>query len=684
MTAKPVVLLGHVRQRALARQRQRRDAVGLVALSVDEGTDTAREYMVPPRATPVSPPRRSATSTRATTTWRPTTTTPSGASTSASSAPNRCSRRCARRSATARRSHYARSLEIGAGTGYFTLNMMRAGLIGQATCSDISPGMLSTLQANAKRLGLKVKTEPADAERLPFEDASFDLVFGHAVLHHIPDLAAGASASSRACSRPAARSLFAGEPSRYGDRLAGVPKRAAGALAPLWRRAIGARPAPPAEGGAPEAALEGFVDVHAFAPGELAHAAQSAGLRDVRVSGEELLANWFGWTNRTLEATRRPARRAVGVAPVRLPRLSAAAGARPPPAGVAAAGGDLLQPDAHGAHRLVAHRLVGDTATARGRRSPSPPEPPPAHPSRSAPPRAPVSSTPEPGPEPAPCMCSSPGMQISIIWKSVGRRQYTAAHAQPTHRGVSAVPAGHRRAADRERAAAHLRGSLPAHDRGVPGARARSSASCGCPRTSSSRSGARARSSACWSATRTGNMDIVVRGTQPFRLIERQDDLPYPAGIVEPLLDSEEELDPDTAQIARELYAELVEQATDKRSERGGAGRARRLHDGGARSSSAPTPSRSCWSCARRTPACACSSCCSGPRSSGWSSSSVPRRVPAPTARCASADPTLPAAAGGRSAELPAVRTAPGRAAPWAVLRSCRRSDTLPDSSRTR
>jgi Lon protease-like protein len=60
-------------------------------------------------------------------------------------------------------------------------------------------------------------------------------------------------------------------------------------------------------------------------------------------------------------------------------------------------------------------------------------------------------------------------------------------------------------------------------------------------------------------------MDILVRGTQPFRLIERQDDYPYPAGIVEPLFDAEEELDPDTAQTARELYAELVEQATDKR-----------------------------------------------------------------------------------------------------------------------
>jgi SAM-dependent methyltransferase len=201
--------------------------------------------------------------------------------------------------------HFPRALEIGAGTGYFTLNLLRAGLIGQATCSDISPGMLSALQANARRLGLEVETEPADAERLPFADASFDLVFGHAVLHHIPDLERALSEFARVLA-PGGTIVFAGEPSRYGDRLASVPKRVAGALAPAWRRAIGARPAPPAEGGAPDAALEVFVDVHAFAPAELTRAAMSAGMVDVRVRGEELLANWFGWTNRTLEATADP------------------------------------------------------------------------------------------------------------------------------------------------------------------------------------------------------------------------------------------------------------------------------------------------------------------------------------------------------------------------------------------
>jgi ubiquinone/menaquinone biosynthesis C-methylase UbiE len=200
---------------------------------------------------------------------------------------------------------FARSLEIGAGTGYFTLNLLRAGVIGQATCGDISPGMLATLRANAQDLGLHVDTVRIDAERLPFADASFDLVLGHAVLHHIPDLRRAFAEFARVLA-PGGTVLFAGEPSRYGDLLATVPKRAATSLAPMWRRAIGARAASSAAARRTDSALEGVVDVHAFAPRELERAAGEAGLSGVRVAGEELLASWFGWANRTLEASAEP------------------------------------------------------------------------------------------------------------------------------------------------------------------------------------------------------------------------------------------------------------------------------------------------------------------------------------------------------------------------------------------
>ncbi len=206
---------------------------------------------------------------------------------------------------------FARALEIGAGTGYFSLNLMRSGAIAELTCTDISTGMVEALHANAERLGLdNVRVIRVDGESLPFPDGSFDLVLGHAVLHHLPDLDQ-AFAEFRRVLRPGGRIVFAGEPSRIGDRIAGLPKRAAVMLAPLWRAAIGAAPAAAtrAAPGTLEQAdheLEREVDIHAFAPADLERLATLAGFTEVTVRGEELVSNWFGWFNRGLEASARP------------------------------------------------------------------------------------------------------------------------------------------------------------------------------------------------------------------------------------------------------------------------------------------------------------------------------------------------------------------------------------------
>jgi Lon protease-like protein len=61
-----------------------------------------------------------------------------------------------------------------------------------------------------------------------------------------------------------------------------------------------------------------------------------------------------------------------------------------------------------------------------------------------------------------------------------------------------------------------------------------------------------------------GRLNILARGTRPFRLIEREDDLPYPAGTVEFLSDSDEAPDAEAAGASRALYRELVEQASDR------------------------------------------------------------------------------------------------------------------------
>jgi Lon protease-like protein len=61
-----------------------------------------------------------------------------------------------------------------------------------------------------------------------------------------------------------------------------------------------------------------------------------------------------------------------------------------------------------------------------------------------------------------------------------------------------------------------------------------------------------------------GRMNILTRGTSAFRLLARQDELPYPAGTVEFLADEEEPLDDEAASEARGLYGDLVERATDR------------------------------------------------------------------------------------------------------------------------
>jgi Lon protease-like protein len=61
-----------------------------------------------------------------------------------------------------------------------------------------------------------------------------------------------------------------------------------------------------------------------------------------------------------------------------------------------------------------------------------------------------------------------------------------------------------------------------------------------------------------------GRLNILCRGTRPFRLVENQDDLPYPAATVELLEDRDEPIDAATAQRAHTSYMELVAQAADR------------------------------------------------------------------------------------------------------------------------
>ncbi len=207
---------------------------------------------------------------------------------------------------------YGRALEIGAGTGFFSLNLRQAGVLSEVSVSDISPGMVEAAQANGRRLGFEVEGRVGDAEHLPYDDGSFDLVLGHAVIHHIPDVELALRECLRVL-RPGGRLVIAGEPTRVGDwyarRLGRVTWAATTrvtrlpALRDRW-----ARPQAELDESSRAAALEAVVDLHTFEPADLARMALRAGGVDVRTQTEELTAAFLGWPVRTFEAAVNPDR----------------------------------------------------------------------------------------------------------------------------------------------------------------------------------------------------------------------------------------------------------------------------------------------------------------------------------------------------------------------------------------
>ncbi len=200
---------------------------------------------------------------------------------------------------------YEHAMELGSGTGFFLLNLMQGGVIKKGSVTDLSPGMVQVALRNAEHLGLDVDGRVADAETIPYEDNSFDLVIGHAVLHHIPDVPTAFREVLRVL-KPGGRFVFAGEPTKVGDTYArklgqftwwlttNVTKLPA---LSAWRR-----PQSELDESSRAAALEAIVDLHTFDPSSLERVARDAGARNVRAVTEELAAAMFGWPVRTFEA----------------------------------------------------------------------------------------------------------------------------------------------------------------------------------------------------------------------------------------------------------------------------------------------------------------------------------------------------------------------------------------------
>jgi len=200
---------------------------------------------------------------------------------------------------------YGKALELGCGTGFFLLNLKLAGVIDEGHVTDLSPGMVEVAQRNARSLGFEIAGRVADAESIPYDDNTFDLVVGHAVLHHIPDVEQALREVLRVL-RPGGRFVFAGEPTRYGDivarRLSRFTWWATTRITRCPRLTGWSRPQVELDESSRAAALEAVVDLHTFDPSVLRGTASAAGAVEVRTRTDELTAAWFGWPVRTFEA----------------------------------------------------------------------------------------------------------------------------------------------------------------------------------------------------------------------------------------------------------------------------------------------------------------------------------------------------------------------------------------------
>lgn len=78
-----------------------------------------------------------------------------------------------------------RVLDVGSGNGYVLGKYAQEGA--HVSGIDITPTGIDLCRRRFDNLGLRGDFRVAQAEQLPFEDASFDCVCSMGVLHHVPD-----------------------------------------------------------------------------------------------------------------------------------------------------------------------------------------------------------------------------------------------------------------------------------------------------------------------------------------------------------------------------------------------------------------------------------------------------------------------------------------------------------------
>jgi SAM-dependent methyltransferase len=126
-------------------------------------------------------------------------------------------------------------LDLGTGTGAVAFRAARSGA--QVTASDISPVLIESARRQAAEDDLEIDFHVADAEDLPYADASFDVVSSAVGVIFAPDHEAVASELKRVC--------------RPGGRIGITAWRGDSGVGDMFRAMAPFQPPPPEGAGSP-------------------------------------------------------------------------------------------------------------------------------------------------------------------------------------------------------------------------------------------------------------------------------------------------------------------------------------------------------------------------------------------------------------------------------------------------
>lgn len=80
-------------------------------------------------------------------------------------------------------------LDVGAGTAQIPIELCQRHAAVEVLAIDMAEHMLRVGRANVERAGLtrQIRLQRCDAKRMPFADATFDVVMSNSIVHHIPE-----------------------------------------------------------------------------------------------------------------------------------------------------------------------------------------------------------------------------------------------------------------------------------------------------------------------------------------------------------------------------------------------------------------------------------------------------------------------------------------------------------------